>query len=108
MRKVLLIIVIMFFSSILKADDNAVWVPDANGFMVPIDPDTHEMKPPEEPVAPGVPERQVEPGILNDGAKFETTVPDGAFGGQNQNSEQEDYKSNEETESINSDQQDRK
>ena len=82
----LILIIVAGYSMTASAGDDGgqpdVWVPlDSQGGVIT----------PSVPVVPSVPERQVEPGILDDNAKFNTTVPEDAFGGQG--TDQEEHRS---------------
>lgn len=104
MIKALAIITIFFLRVPLMADGDATWVgPDANGFMVPIDPQTHQMMPPDSPVAPSVHEQQVIPGEIE--AHPEVHANEEDFGVQDLRSNQEEDNSQEGINSLNSSQQ---
>lgn len=89
MKRVLVVLALFLIcnNGLMAQDDTddvkGVWH-DENGVDLPIDSHNQVIQP-QEPVVPRDSERQVEPGILDDGAKFNTTVPDGAFGGQRSN-----------------------
>jgi hypothetical protein len=80
--------------------NHAAWVgPDANGFMVPIDPQTHQMMPPDSPVVPSVPEQRVIQDIPQ--VHIDVHANEKDFGVQDLRSNQEENNSFEEMNSKN-------